>query len=70
MSNVEPELLEQFQWFRRPPIWWDPVPDWLDLRMDIRHKLLMVEMQATREMLDVQMRAFDQKMELLEQALG
>ena len=70
MSDFDLHLPEQLQWFRRPPIWWDPVPDWFKVQPEIASQLLVTELRSQLEMMSIQARALEQKIALIEKAQG
>ncbi len=70
MSDFNVSLPESLQWFRRPPIWWDPVPDWLQLREDVRTQLFTTELRAQLEMMVIQTKALQAKIDLIEKGVG
>lgn len=64
-SKVPVQLQEQL--FFRPKWWWDPVPDWfLDhLSAAVVRDLGMIQMEAQRNVLEAQMKALDQSIDVL-----
>ena len=62
-----PEALQEIFRFR-PRWWWDPVPPWVLQGLDrsIVAQLGVISLQTERAMLDVQAKALDQTIEVLQ----
>ena len=68
MSDFEVQLPEALSW-RRPPIWWDPVPPWLRLEDDVLRRIVLVELDLQRQVLQLQMDALSKKIDLVTQGI-
>jgi hypothetical protein len=62
---------ELFQWLDRP-IFWDPVPDWLNERLDdrIRIELFLKDLEVQRVVLQTQLETLTTKIDILTKTLG
>jgi hypothetical protein len=65
------DINELFQWLR-PPINWDPVPDWVLDRIDerIRIRLFLGDVEFQRNVMQLQLDALNAKAEILQKELG
>lgn len=65
------DINELFQWLDRP-IFWDPVPDWLNDRLDdrIRIELFLKDLEVQRVVLQTQLETLTAKIDILTKTLG
>jgi hypothetical protein len=65
------DINELFQWLDRP-IFWDPVPDWLNDRLDdrIRIELFLKDLEVQRVVLQTQLESLTTKIDILTKTLG
>ncbi|HET7821554.1 MAG TPA: hypothetical protein VFL10_08515 [Ornithinibacter sp.] len=65
------DINELFQWLDRP-IFWDPVPDWLNERLDdrIRIELFLKDLEVQRVVLQTQLETLTSKIDILTKTLG
>ncbi|HYN66242.1 MAG TPA: hypothetical protein VES93_05090 [Ornithinibacter sp.] len=65
------DINELFQWLDRP-IFWDPVPDWLNDRLDdrIRIELFLKDLEVQRVVLQTQLETLTSKIDILTKTLG
>jgi hypothetical protein len=65
------DINELFQWLDRP-IFWDPVPDWLNERLDdrIRIELFLKDLEVQRVVLQTQLDTLTTKIDILTKTLG
>lgn len=65
------DINELFQWLDRP-IFWDPVPDWLNERLDdrIRIQLFLKDLEVQRVVLQTQLETLTSKIDILTKTLG
>ena len=65
------DINELFQWLDRP-IFWDPVPDWLNERLDdrIRIQLFLKDLEVQRVVLQTQLETLTAKIDILTKTLG
>jgi hypothetical protein len=65
------DINELFQWLDRP-IFWDPVPDWLNDRLDdrIRVELFLKDLEVQRVVLQTQLESLTTKIDILTKTLG
>jgi hypothetical protein len=65
------DINELFQWLDRP-IFWDPVPDWLNERLDdrIRIELFLKDLEVQRVVLQTQLETLTTKIDILTKTLG
>ena len=68
---AERDIYELFRWLNRP-IPWDPVPDWLNERLDdrLRTELLVKDLELQRSVLEKQLETLTSKMEMIQNTLG
>ncbi|WP_392544938.1 hypothetical protein [Oryzobacter telluris] len=65
------DINELFQWLDRP-IFWDPVPDWLNERFDdrIRTEFLLKDLEMQRVVLEKQLETLTVKIDLIQKTIG
>ena len=68
MAKLPEGLAEQFQFHPRP--WWDPVPWWWLREVDkgVLNQLAIVQLEQQKVILEAQMTALDQSLEIVKRA--
>lgn len=67
MPNGNPTLPEALELPFRIPIYWDPVPPWIlnVLDKDILRELAVIQIEAQRAALDIQMKSIEKTLGIL-----
>jgi len=65
------DINELFQWLR-PPLNWDPVPDWVLERVDerVRAQLFLRDVELQQSVMRLQLEALSAKAEILQREIG